>query len=169
MTNPLFLLSKVLPSGSMIHRNYLCFIWHPALTELRKFVFDHLVHPDDMTVSTIVSHISGRAPKPYSRRVPERDHRRRLTEDAANTTSPEGMWRTKDWGKLRSIALNSVIAYFGGINSGSYGWCYKTQYHQVAKKGGRQVCEPEMARDGMLPWMEEGGYMHDICPSSSKI
>jgi hypothetical protein len=71
-----------------------------------------------MTVSTIVSHISGRAPKPYARRVPEQQ-RRRLQDDI-NGTSPEGMWRTKDWGKLRSIALNSVISYFGAINSGSY-------------------------------------------------
>jgi hypothetical protein len=146
----------------MIHRNYMCFIWHPALANLRKFVLDHIVHPDDMTVSTIVSHVSGRAPMPYSRRVPESDHGRRLDE-MVNGTSPEGMWRTKDWGKLRSIALNSVISYFGAINSGSYGWCYKTDYHKKGK-GRRHVCEPEMARDGMLPWMTKGGYGNDICP-----
>lgn len=151
--------NMVLPSGSMIHRNYLCFIWHPALAELRRFVHDHLVHPDDMTVSTIVSHLSGRAPKPYSRRLPEQ--RRRL-QDSVNGTSPAGMWRTKDWGNLRSIALNSVVSYFGAINSGSYGWCYKTEYHRV--QGRRQICDPEMARMGMLPWMQIGGAGNDLCP-----
>jgi len=156
--------NMVLPSGSMIHRNYLCFIWHPALKNFRKFVFDHIVHPDDMGVSAIVSHVSGRAPKPYSRRVPAPEtKRRRLAE--VNTTSPEGMWRTKDWGKLRSIALNSVMSYFGGINSGSFGWCYNTEYH--TKQGNRHICNPEMARDGTLPWMIEGGFEHDVCSAST--
>jgi hypothetical protein len=147
----------------MIHRNYLCFIWHPALEGLRRFVHDHLVHPDDMTVATIVSHLSGRAPKPYSRRLP--DNRRRL-QDRTNGTNPTGMWRTKDWGKLRSIALNSVVSYFGAINSGSYGWCYKTEYHRL--QGRRHVCDPEMAKVGMLPWMEKGGEGHELCPAQSE-
>mmetsp|Transcript_23409 Transcript_23409/g.34556 ORF Transcript_23409/g.34556 Transcript_23409/m.34556 type:complete len:507 (-) Transcript_23409:238-1758(-) len=155
--------NMVLPSGSMIHRNYLCFIWHPALRKFRKFVFDHIVHPDDMGVSAIVSHVSGRAPKPYSRRVPDPEKkRRRLT--AVNETSPEGMWRTKDWGKLRSIALNSVMSYFGGINSGSFGWCHNTEYH--TKHGKRHICNPEMARHGTLPWMIKGGFGHDICSAN---
>jgi hypothetical protein len=124
-------------------------------------VSDHLVHPDDMTVSSIVSQISGRAPKPYSRRVVE-DRRRRLQE--VNETSSEGMWRTKDWGKLRSVALNSVISYFGSINSGSFGWCYKTEYHQM--EGNRHICNPTMARVGTIPWLEKGGEGNNICPSS---
>ena len=59
----------VLPSGSMLHSNYLCFLWHPALEEIRNFVLQHPVHPDDVTVSTVVSHLAGKAPRVYSRRL----------------------------------------------------------------------------------------------------
>jgi len=61
--------NMVLPSGSMLHSNYLCFLWHPVLEPIRQFVKKHPVHPDDVTVSTIVSHLSGRAPRVYSRRL----------------------------------------------------------------------------------------------------
>lgn len=168
--------NMVLPSGSFMHRNYLCFIWHPALANLRRFVEDHLVHPDDMAVSTIVSHVSGRAPLTYSRRLPgqpkdeKNKKRRRLTEQSGNAT--EGMWRTADWGRLRTIALNSVISYFGGINSGSFGWCYKTKYQKRIRdkvRGQRHVCEPEIARDFMVPWLEMGGYRNDMCPTTRSI
>ena len=177
----MFHANMVLPSGSFLHRNYLCFIWHPAFNNLRAFVAKHVVHPDDMTVSAIASHVSGRAPLTYSRRInPPKNHtRRRLTEtelppDSTDTTatqevsetSPEGMWRTANWGQLRSTALNSVISYFGGINSGSYGWCYKTEYHKFDQKDQRHVCVPDVADRGMIPWLNEGGYQNDICPSS---
>ena len=33
---PQFGANMALPSGSIIHRNYLCFIWHPAFEELRQ-------------------------------------------------------------------------------------------------------------------------------------
>jgi len=49
-----------LPSGSIIHRNYLCFIWHPALEELRRYIREHHTHPDDQTVSAIISQLSGK-------------------------------------------------------------------------------------------------------------
>lgn len=58
-----------LPSGSILHVNYLCFLWHPVLEPIRKFVRAHPVHPDDVTVSMIVSQLSGRAPRVYSRRL----------------------------------------------------------------------------------------------------
>ena len=61
--------NMVLPSGSMLHANYLCFLWHPVLEEIRKFVRLHPVHPDDVTVSTIVSQLAGKAPRVYSRRL----------------------------------------------------------------------------------------------------
>ena len=58
-----------LPSGSILHVNYLCFLWHPVLEPIRQFVRAHPVHPDDVTVSMIVSQLSGRAPRVYSRRL----------------------------------------------------------------------------------------------------
>ena len=191
----MFHANMVLPSGSFLHRNYLCFIWHPAFANLRAFVATHLVHPDDMTVSAIVSHVSGRAPLTYSRRLkpaistghgrrlseeaeqegePDQDHRRlqsktrkaaKTTTQEVNGTSPEGMWRTANWGQLRSTALNSVMSYFGGVNSGSFGWCYKTEYHKFDKKDKRHICDPDIAVQGMLPWMKKGGYRNDVCPA----
>lgn len=59
----------VLPSGSMLHRNYLCYIWHDDMKVIRKFVLEHPVHPDDMTVSMLISQLAGVAPKVYSRRL----------------------------------------------------------------------------------------------------
>jgi hypothetical protein len=60
--------NMVLPSGSFLHSNYLCFLWHPVLEPVREFVRAHPVHPDDVTVSMVVSQLSGRAPRVYSRR-----------------------------------------------------------------------------------------------------
>jgi Glycosyl transferase family 64 domain len=59
----------VLPSGSLFHRDYLCYIWHDSMTTIRQFVFNHPVHPDDMTVSMLISQLAGVAPKVYSRRL----------------------------------------------------------------------------------------------------
>jgi hypothetical protein len=53
----------------MLHKNYLCFLWHPVLEPIREFVRAHPVHPDDATVSIIVSQLAGRAPRTYSRRL----------------------------------------------------------------------------------------------------
>jgi hypothetical protein len=61
--------NMVLPSGSMLHSNYLCYLWHPIFDEIRQFVLLHPVHPDDMTVSLIVSQLAGVAPRVYSRRL----------------------------------------------------------------------------------------------------
>jgi hypothetical protein len=58
-----------LPSGSILHVNYLCFVWHPVLEPVRAFVRAHPVHPDDVTVSMIVSQLAGQAPRVYSRRL----------------------------------------------------------------------------------------------------
>ena len=43
--------------------NYLCFLWHPIFDEIRTYVKQHPVNPDDGTVSMIVSQLAGRAPK----------------------------------------------------------------------------------------------------------
>ena len=47
--------SVLLPSGTFLHRNFLCFIWHPAFEELRQWVVAHKTMPDDMTVSVCVN------------------------------------------------------------------------------------------------------------------
>ena len=55
------------------------------------------------------------------------------------------------WAKKRESAVNSLLGYFGSLNSGSDGWCYGTPYHDKIKN----VCVPDQARVGMLNWMAE--------------
>jgi hypothetical protein len=213
--------NMVLPSGSMLHSNYLCFLWHPALEEIRKFVRDHPVHPDDITVSTVVSQLAARAPRVYSRRLNPQDkntytkvelaaksrrRRRRLMDEEedeikekeveeeeeeieeekdeeklAETEKKEpskqkgagiggicwdcgqGMTEKKQvWADLRSQAINTLIRYFGSINSGSIGWCEGSQFYIPKKVDGK--CKPIMARQGWLPWMKPDGTPKDTCP-----
>ena len=163
----------VLPSGSFLHSNYLCFIWHPIFDEIRQYVRSHPVNPDDGTVSTIVSQVAGRAPKVYPRRVNEaapaeddsqkqkQKHGRRLMKIDGHQVD----WDTKGahdkkmkWGRWRADAANSLARYFGSINSGSIGWCNGTQYQQ----GG--YCKPEFASVGMIPWMNPDHTPRDTCP-----
>lgn len=66
---PQFGANMALPSGSIIHRNYLCFIWHPAFEELRKYIREHPTHPDDQTVSAIISQLSGKPPRAFPRTI----------------------------------------------------------------------------------------------------
>ena len=171
----------VLPSGSFLHRNFLCFVWHPALEPVRAFVRAHPVHPDDVTVSTIVSHIAGRAPKVYSRRInpakevitadentDETTTRRRRLQQQQEEYYPRRrlLWQDvskHDWATMRSMAVNSLVSYFGGINSGSLGWCHGTKYQTVDRKG-EKVCDPWMAHVGMLPWMTSDHKPKDTCP-----
>lgn len=202
--------NMVLPSGSMLHSNYLCFLWHPAFDEIRQFVLAHPVHPDDITVSTIVSHLAGRAPRVYSRRLNKQDPamnaalgfptkkagRRRLDEKDSDdeeemeekkdeeilaiavdeSSKPKGAgiggicWdcgsgmteKKKIWADLRSQAINTLIRYFGSINSGSIGWCAGTQFYMPNKSDGK--CKPIMARQGWLPWMADDGTPKATCP-----
>lgn len=200
--------NMVLPSGSFLHSNYLCFLWHPLLERVRKFVRAHPVHPDDMTVSLVVSQIAGRAPRVYSRNLrpdPDMDKKlaeleseqRRLLEAAdeaqtdwiakeedieydffrfekdSTTTIPSdakrhrrlmdginwdagaGMTDQKRvWAGLRKEAINSLLRYFGSINSGSIGWCEDTEYYDESEDG---RCKPKMAKQGWLPWMNPDG------------
>lgn len=158
--------NMVLPSGSFLHSNYLCFLWHPIFEEIRQYVKDHPVKPDDGTVSAIVSHLSGRAPKVYSRRInesKEQPHGRRLMKlddkkDAIDWDNPGNHDTKMMWGRLRSDVANSLIRYFGSINSGSLGWCHNTPW----QKG--QYCKPEMAKVGTLPWMNEDHTPKSTCP-----
>jgi hypothetical protein len=164
----------VLPSGSFLHTNYLCFLWHPVFDEIRQYVKAHPVNPDDGTVSAIVSQLAGRAPKTYSRRIGAADdntgglpdtsldgtkrmHGRRLM-DGINWDTAGGHDKKMNWGQLRSDVANSLARYFGSTNSGSLGWCYGTEFH----KG--ENCKPEMAKFGQLPWMKEDHTPRDTCP-----
>ena len=155
----------VLPSGSFLHTNYLCFLWHPMFEDVREYVRSHPVNPDDGTVSMLVSQLAGKAPRVYSRRLPhaektqqhhhqqqkQREQRRRLM-DGINWDKQGAHDKKMLWGRLRSDVANSLARYFGSINSGSLGWCYGTEYHIINKKN-EDLCHPEMARVGMLPWM----------------
>jgi hypothetical protein len=160
----------VLPSGSFLHSNYLCFLWHPVFEPIRAFVRAHPVHPDDVTVSTIVSQIAGRAPKVYSRRInTAKEGRRRLQrtsvgEDARGYPRRRLLWddvSKEEWANMRSSAVSSLTSYFGSINSGSVGWCHDTAYSRKEKEG--YVCDPLMARVGMLPWMTADHKPKDNC------
>lgn len=173
--------NMALPSGSFLHWDFMCFLWHPALEEIRQFVRAHPVHPDDVTVSTIVSHVSGRSPKVYSRRLnkpnspvnatdgesadlpdelkdappaPEK-HRRLYAMDEPLKFNPPRrrlLWDDGNhgvWARKRESSVNSLLGYFGSLNSGSDGWCYGTPYHDKEKN----ICIPDQARVGMLNWM----------------
>lgn len=161
----------VLPSGSFLHSNYLCFIWHPIFQDIRNYVRSHPVNPDDGTVSMLVSQLAGRAPKVYPRRLPFPDpskpdkHHRRLMHghNWDKNGGSEDHERKMYWGRLRSDVANSLARYFGSLNSGSLGWCYGTEYHTQNKKG-ENVCNPEMAKVGMLPWMNSAGSAGGSCP-----
>ena len=247
----------VLPSGSFLHRNLLCFIWHPAFEELREYVRRHPTHPDDIAVSNLVSQITGRSPRIYVRygwhrnvknllddgnlehRINESDtctftmlpkyedgesvRRRRLLSSAMtnasksilalneddetlmrqkeddseqydnymlqrsasrnilksdndNDTTRSGtshygqsrrslLWEdNKDWGDLRDDALNSIVGYFGSFNGGSVGWCLSTRFYQKSPGKKMHSCDRTSATIDWLPWINEGGIGHSICP-----
>ena len=207
--------NMVLPSGSFLHVNYLCFLWHPLLEPIREFVRAHPVHPDDVTVSMVVSQLAGRAPRVYSRRLnkdPERVYESpaEVAADAAEDAKEAEVEATRDlridyainadqdwdadmgiipsyeqqahrrlmfgiqwdagagmtdakqrWADMRAQAINSLVRYFGSINSGSIGWCEGTQWFDPTRAG---KCEPLMAKQGWLPWMDEMGEPKEECP-----
>ena len=198
-----------LPSGSMLHVNYLCFLWHPVLEPIRKFVRAHPVHPDDVTVSMIVSQLAGQSPRVYSRRLNKPNEKdiqlyqkllqksqetpRRLDDESGNdyfTELDHGIvplsesqrfrslmfnidWDAyskgdprleelkKFWAELRTQAVNSLVRYFGSITGGSIGWCEGTPFYNEKKAG---KCDPIMAKQGWLPWMDSDGSPKQTCP-----
>jgi len=170
----------LLPSGSILHRNFLCFIWHPAFEELRNWVIHHKTMPDDMTVSTLVSHLSGRAPRTVPQKINTVNPGRRLTEDpseiyadSANILIPNQshrrlLWKNPNWAKWREEAINSILNYFGAIHPGTVGWCAGTQYSQDHHKH-HYECKPEKPSLSMLPWLKEGGVGFDHCPSNERV
>jgi len=170
----------LLPSGSILHRNFLCFIWHPAFEELRTWVVHHKTMPDDMTVSTLVSHLSGRAPRTVPQKINAFNTGRRLTEDpledyadSANIPIPNQshrrlLWKNPNWAKWREEAINSILNYFGAIHPGTVGWCAGTKYSQDHHKH-HYECKPENPSLSMLPWLNEGGVGFDHCPPNDRV
>ena len=176
-----FQANMVLASGSFLESNYLCFLWHPVFEPIRGYIRAHPVHPDDITVSMMVSQLAGRAPKVYSRRINMETKEAQLQEAARlkaaaaseqrrrllfniNWDANHNMDDSKEkWAQLRSGAVNSLVRYFGSMNSGSIGWCYGTEYHSKTKQG-EDICEPDMARFGKLPWMNIDHTPKDSCP-----
>jgi hypothetical protein len=168
----------LLPSGTFLHRNFLCFIWHPAFEELREYVLTHKTHPDDMTVSTLVSHLAGKAPRTFPREVEVKKSRRLLSEIVSvdnDTTAEEYeqhqpdrshrrlLWKQKNWFIMREEAINSILGYFGSIHPGTVGWCAGTNYQQVNRRGVPFVCRPEEPTSDLLPWLQDGGVGHNQC------
>lgn len=187
---PNFKAHMSLPSGSILHRNYLCFVWHPVFSEMRQFILDHPTHPDDMTISTLVSHLSGKPLRTFPRQFREAKKRRNLMDETEGEASSylesyemyeqqharqhnnherrrKLLWQQKDWGNMREEAINSILGYFGSINPGSVGWCAASEYEKPAKGKGnmRFDCDPEFPSSlDMIPWMHEGGLGYDECP-----
>jgi hypothetical protein len=183
---PNFKAHMSLPSGSILHRNYLCFVWHPAFEEMRQFILDHPTHPDDMTISTLVSHLVGKPLRTFPRNIaqPKEDaNRRRLGDSIQKGLAGEDnntdmvhedmprrrlLWQQKDWGNMREEAIDSIVGYFGSINPGSVGWCAGTE-HQIEGKGrGNMRYDCISAKNPppqlkLIPWMNEGGLGYSEC------
>jgi hypothetical protein len=182
---PHFKAHMSLPSGSILHRNYLCFVWHPAFEELRQFILDHPTHPDDMMISTLVSHLSGKPLRTFPRKISrKKDNKRRLLDTSQTEFKDEKtiidtmdedllarrrlMWQQKDWGKMREEAINSIVGYFGSINPGSVGWCAGTEHQSNGRGKGNMRFDCISASNpppqlSQIPWMNEGGLGYNEC------
>jgi len=180
---PHFMAHMFLPSGTLLHRNFLCFIWHPAFAELRQYILDHPTHPDDIMVSTLVSHLSGRILQTFPRRIrtskiPDADESQyeqngplkveenRVNQDLVGRDRRKLLWEQESWAEMRGEAMNSILNYFGSINPGSIGWCVGTPYYKERKgRDGMKAfnCEPEFPIIEQIPWMDKNVSASDFC------
>ena len=159
---PYFGAHMVLPSGSILHRNYLCFLWHPIFQALRELVIKHPVFPDDITVSSIVSQVSGHAPRVYPRQA----HPVNLDSKADEVLNKRKLLylEVENWPAKRTHAVNAVWGYFGSVTTGSVGWCYNTasQVSDTTFPHGIS-CMPFMPPINLIEYQNEGGFEYDIC------
>jgi hypothetical protein len=184
--------NMVLPSGSFLHANYLCFLWHPIFAPIRDYVRDHPVNPDDGTVSVIVSQLAGRAPKVYSRRINESTQTRRLQQDEEEEDDDDDM----DWNDEEKESDDEERHHrkrrrlMDGINWDGPGGANKkqmwgqlrsdaanslTRYFGSINSGSigwcygtphqeGQYCKPDQARVGQLPWLTPQHTARAVCP-----
>lgn len=152
----------LLPSGSFIHRNFLCWLWHPAFSKVRKFILDHPTHPDDMTVSALISHLTGKAPRLFSRQI-KRSSRRLDDYPFSSSNGRKLLWQQQDWAAMREQAIGNILGYFGSINAGSVGWCTGTTFQKFKRREKNHVCDPEFPVKSQVPWMNVGALGYDIC------
>jgi hypothetical protein len=62
--------------------------------------------------------------------------RRRLLFNIEWDTNNQKMTASKKmWAALRTEAVNSLVRYFGSLNSGSIGWCEGTQWYNLRVAG----------------------------------
>lgn len=184
----------VLPSGSLLHRNYLCFIWHDAMKTVRKFVLEHPVHPDDMTVSMLVSQLAGVAPKVYSRRLKAKatsTTKRRMMEtsdQSEDTELYEEYAYHQHKRRLAAAGMGGVCWDCGsGMTEQKEIWAYLrteaisslVRYFGSLSTGSigwcpmdspfysykrDGRCNPDMAEIGSLSWMNADGSPKTTCP-----
>jgi hypothetical protein len=68
--------------------------------------------------------------------VAEQQMRRRLLFNIEWDTDNQKMTDSKRmWAALRTEAINSLVRYFGSLNSGSIGWCDGTQWYNPKVDG----------------------------------
>jgi len=175
-----------LPSGSFLHRNYMCFLWHPAFAEIREFVRVHKVHPDDISVSVIVSQLSGKSPRVYprffhkSKSASTKEEARKIDLQKSEKKEQEHhrrklLWQDygskANWAHLREEAMNNIVNYFGSISYGSVGFCLGIDNH-VYKKGAaigtEHSCFPYFLWRDYVPWLLKGGLENDTCQQIPK-
>jgi len=141
--------------------------------------------PDDMTVSTLVSHLTGRAPRTFAKDIVA-SSKRRLSADIMSFTSDQFyksadddddsiqdlhadqlhrrlLWKQKNWGNMREEAINSIVGYFGSIHPGTVGWCAGTEHMKPGRRGVHFVCQPEKPSLDLIPWLKKGGTGHSQC------
>lgn len=185
--------NMVLPSGSMLHSNYLCFLWHPVMSEVRDFVLKHPVHPDDVTVSAVVSQLAGLAPRVYSRRLkpPSTEEKeahfaaighsvsdeRRLQEreeKSEEKKKPKGgiggiCWdcgagMTEKKQVWADLRSQAVNAIIRYFGSINSGSIGWCHETEFYDPSKDGRCKPVMAKQGYLSWMNLDGTPKSTCP-----
>lgn len=169
-----------LPSGTFLHKNFLCFIFHPIFQRLRDFVTEHLTHPDDITIFSIIAQVTGKSPKALIRNIDPPVNNKHLISPlnsgepgdqifTINTNRRRLLWKKyQNWGEMRTEAINSISSYFGNIHPGSVGWCVGTPYFLNRSRVARgipikETCTSEHVKWEDVPWVNKDGLGYDQC------